>query len=163
MAGVLLIVAAECISCARGKQLLGFGSIQGLSPLISEPASGSCPPDFCGRGLVQTSAFFCHQCQQFMSSKVTSSVHAPVQPIEVLVKRFSYVHIDIVGPLPAASSGLLHLFTIVDRSTRWTEAIPFKGTSAVDCVEGFFTGWVSRLVVASKVTSDRGVQFTSVV
>ncbi len=92
---------------------------------------------------------------------ITSSVYTPIQPIEVLVKRFSYVHIDIVGPLPAASSGFLHLFTIVDRSTRWTEAIPFKSTSTGDCAEAFFTGWISRLVVPSKDTSNRGVQFTS--
>jgi hypothetical protein len=52
---------------------------------------------------------------------VTSTVHAPVQPIEVPVKRFSHVHIDIVGPLPAANGGYSHLFTVVDRSTRWPE------------------------------------------
>jgi len=76
-------------------------------------------------------------------------------------RRFSHVHIDLVGPLPASSSGHTHLFTVVDRSTRWPEAIPLAGTTTADCVEAFLSGWVSRFGVPAVVTSDRGVQFTS--
>ncbi len=76
-------------------------------------------------------------------------------------RRFSHVHIDLVGPLPASSSGHTHLFTVVDRSTRWPEAIPLAGKTTADCVEAFLSGWVSRFGVPAVVTSDRGVQFTS--
>jgi transposase InsO family protein len=103
----------------------------------------------------------CRQCQQCDRSKVTSTVHTPVQTIEIPVKRFSHVHIDIVGPLPATSGGYSHLFTAIDSSTRWAEAIPLRGTSTADCVEALFNGWISRVGVPSIVTSDRGVQFTS--
>jgi hypothetical protein len=98
-----------------------------------------------------------------MQSKATSSVHTPVQSIVVPVKIFSHVHIDIVGPLPAAGGGFSHLFTMVDRSTRWPEAVPLRGVTNADCMEAFFSGWVGHFGVPSTVISDRGVQFTSAV
>jgi hypothetical protein len=66
-------------------------------------------------------------------------------------KRFShvYIQIDIVGPLPVSIQGSTHLFTVMDRSTRWLEA--------------FLYGWVSRFGVPAVVTSNRGMQFTSAV
>jgi transposase InsO family protein len=116
---------------------------------------------FVWKGMGAEVSALCRQCQQCDRSKVTSSVHTPVQTIEVPVKRFSHVHIDIVGPLPATSGGFSHLFTAIDRSTHWAEAIPLRGTSTADCVEALFHGWISRFGVPSILTSDRGVQFTS--
>jgi transposase InsO family protein len=103
----------------------------------------------------------CRDCQSCARSKTTSAVHSTIQPIEMPARRFSHVHTDLVGPLPASSSGHTHLFTVVDRSTRWPEAIPLAGTTTADCVEAFLSGWVSRFGVPAVVTSDRGVQFTS--
>ncbi len=108
-------------------------------------------------------AGMCRDCQSCARSKTTSTAHSSVQPIEMPARRFSHVHIDLVGPLPASSSGHTHLFTAVDRSTRWPEAIPLAGTTTADCVEAFLSGWVSRFGVPAVVTSDRGVQFTSAV
>ncbi len=59
-------------------------------------------------------AEFCRSCQQCARSKVTSAVHTQVQPIELPAKRFSHVHVDLVGPLPAAVSPT--------SSQLWTEA-----------------------------------------
>jgi transposase InsO family protein len=98
-----------------------------------------------------------------MRGKVNASVHTPVQPIEVPTKRFSHIHVDIVGPLPATAGGFSYLFTVVDRSTRWPEAIPLKGISTGDCIEAFLAGWVGRFGIPTTMTSDRGVQFTSAV
>jgi transposase InsO family protein len=106
-------------------------------------------------------AEFCRSCQQCARSKVTSTVHTQVQPIELPAKRFSHVHIDLVGPLRVASGGFSHLFTIVDRSTRRAEAVPIYGISIEECAAAFVSGWVSRFGVPSTVTSDRGVQFAS--
>ena len=69
-------------------------------------------------------------------------------------KRFDSLHVDIVGPLPA-SQGFTYLLTIVDRFTRWPEAIPLSDISALTY------HWVSRYGVPTTLTSDRGRQFVS--
>ncbi len=55
----------------------------------------------------------------------------------------------------------MHLFTVVDRNTRWPETITLASTTTHSCVEAFLNGWVSRFGVPAVVTSDRSVQFTS--
>ena len=65
---------------------------------------------------------------------------------------------DIVGPL---SESMTYLFTIVDRYTRWVEAIPMAGCSTETCIKGFLRYWIARFGIPSDLTSDRGPQFTS--
>jgi hypothetical protein len=74
--------------------------------------------------------------------------------------RFSHIHVDLAGPLPAFKE-YTHLFTIVDRMSCWPEAIPIAATSIVDCAKALVQGWVSRFGVPAVITSDRGAQFTS--
>ena len=69
--------------------------------------------------------------------------------------------VDLVGPLPVSADGFLYIFTIIDRTTRWLEAVPLKEMSAATCSQVFFSHWVSRFGVPATVTSDRGTQFTS--
>ena len=42
---------------------------------------------------------------------------------------FPMSKVDLVGPLPS-SKRFSYLFTCIDRSTRWPEAIPLSGISA---------------------------------
>jgi hypothetical protein len=102
---------------------------------------------------------WCRSCEHCQRAKVVRQLAVAVQPIQVPTARFSHVHLDLVGPLPATREGYTHLLTAVDRSTRWAEAIPVKATAA-DCAEAFIAVWVSRYGVPAVVTSDRGVQFT---
>jgi hypothetical protein len=106
-------------------------------------------------------ASWVRDCQQCCRGKVTGQPAAPVQPIHVPGKRFSHVHVDLVGPLPVAEDGSTYLFTMVDRSTRWLEAVPLRNMEAKSCVEAFINTWVARYGVPEAVTSDRGRQFTS--
>jgi hypothetical protein len=73
---------------------------------------------------------------------------------------FAHIHVDLVGPLPP-SRGHTYLFTIIDRTSRWPEAIPLAFITAADCARALFAGWVSRFGVPVTITSDRGAQFTS--
>jgi transposase InsO family protein len=79
----------------------------------------------------------------------------------VPLSRFSHVHLDLVGPLPRSNSGQAYLLTVVDRSTRWAEAIPLAGIATEECAAAFVSGWVSWFGVPAPLTSDRGVQFSS--
>jgi hypothetical protein len=71
------------------------------------------------------------------------------------------VHVDLVGPLPVAADGLTYILTIIDRTSRWVEAVPLKEMSASACKEAFVSTWVARYGVPSTLTSDRGCQFVS--
>jgi hypothetical protein len=99
----------------------------------------------------------CLGCQQ---AKIHCHVQVPPQHIPVPSRRFSHIHVDLVGPLPA-SKGFTYLFNIIDRTSRWPEAIPINATTTVDCANALFQGWVSHFGVPAVITSDRGAQFTS--
>ena len=99
----------------------------------------------------------CLQCQR---NKISSHVKSSVPQIPVPGRRFSHVHIDIVGPLPA-SNGYSYLLTMIDRSTRWPEVVPLSSITAESCVRAFIAAWVARFGVPATLTSDRGSQFVS--
>ena len=99
----------------------------------------------------------CLNCQK---SKILRHIKIAPEQMEIPPRRFSHIHVDIVGPLPI-SHGFTHLFTVIDRSTRWPEAIPITATSATDCAAALFQGWIARFGVPTTITSDRGTQFTS--
>lgn len=99
----------------------------------------------------------CHPCQ---SSKVHRHTKSPLQTRLPPEHRFGSLHVDIVGPLPE-SEGMRYLFTIIDRYTRWTDAIPMREMKAEDCAKAFLRQWISRYGVPGDITSDRGRQFIS--
>ena len=50
---------------------------------------------------------------------------------------------------------------MVDRTTRWPEAVPLLSTSSAEVARAFLGTWVTRFGVPSDLTSDRGSQFTA--
>ena len=111
----------------------------------------------CPAADVTAMACECLTCQQ---GKVTRHIHVRPQRIQVPPRRFSHIHVDLVGPLPA-SEGFTHLFTVSYRTTRWTGAIALQSTSAAMCTRALFRSWIARFGVPAVMTSDRGSQFTS--
>ena len=83
-----------------------------------------------------------------------------MQTFEVPHRRFDHINIDIVGPLPPAQ-GYTHLLTMVDRFTRWPEAVPLKGMDTETCARAVVFHWIARFGMPLDMTSDRGSQFTS--
>ncbi|GFR99937.1 Gag-Pol polyprotein [Elysia marginata] len=51
--------------------------------------------------------------------------------------------------------------TIIDRTTRWPEAIPLNNTSTTDCARALIRHWISRFGAPLDITLERGSQFTS--
>jgi hypothetical protein len=116
---------------------------------------------FVWKGVGKDMAAMCRACQQCQRGKVHKQPAAPVQAIPVPARKFSHVHVDLVGPLPASLEGHVYLLTIIDRSTRWFEAVPLRNMEASMCVDAFISSWVAGFGVPETVTTDRGTQFTS--
>ena len=117
------------------------------------------------RGMNSDVAAWIRDCQQCCRGKVTTQPAAPLQPIDVPVKRFNHVHIDLVGPLPVAEDGSTYLLTVVDWTTRWLEAVSLRSMEAAVCADTFIGtgGGGARYGVPAVVTTDRGRQFMSAV
>lgn len=103
---------------------------------------------------------WCRQCQKCQRAKTHRHVKTPIPVIPVPDRAFSHVHVDIVGPLPHCK-GFSYLLTVVDRHSRWPDAIPLHGITAEECADAFMLQWVARHGMPRDITSDRGRQFVS--
>lgn len=103
---------------------------------------------------------WCKNCLSCQQSKI--SRHVKLVPEQFIAPdgRFDHVHIDIVGPLHAYE-GYQDILTMIDRFSRWVEAVPLQEISAQTVARAFFDTWVSRYGAPKVITSDQGSQFES--
>jgi cleavage and polyadenylation specificity factor subunit 1 len=105
---------------------------------------------------VRSMARTCLDCQK---SKVTRHCDSGIGSFPKPARRFGHIHVDIVV-LPQCQ-GKRYLLTLVDRSTRWIEAIPLGDMTSATCASALLHGWIARFGVPDDITSDRGTQFVS--
>ena len=101
-----------------------------------------------------------NNCVECHKAKVDRHLHPPLGEVPVPSRRFSTIHVDLVGPL-LPSGGCRWLLTLMDRSSRWMEAVPLADTSASSVAKELEWSWISRYGCPSHLISNRGVQFTS--
>lgn len=102
---------------------------------------------------------WCRTCVRCQSSKIVRHQRTPLTRPPTPSERFDALHVDLVGPLDY-SQGYRYIFTIVDRYTRYPDAIPLVDATAAECARALL-GWISRFGMCSHLTSDRGRQFVS--
>ncbi len=85
----------------------------------------------------------CLACQQ---GKIHQHTRLAPQPIPIPQRRFSHLHVDLVGQLQYTNN-LNYIFTIIDVTSKWMEAIPLSDTSAAACAKASTFPWISHFGV----------------
>lgn len=98
----------------------------------------------------------CDACQK---SKTHRHNSAPIGTFPSTA-RLDHVHIDIVGPLPE-SNGNRYIVSMIDRETRWPEAVPVAEITAKVVAEVLINTWIARFGCPNTITTDQGRQFES--
>lgn len=99
----------------------------------------------------------CLHCQKSKIHRHTFSNISSFPPSD----RFQHLHVDIVGPLPTTAQGHRYLVTMIDRLTKWPEAIPTDEISADRIADIVYQHWITRFGCPTTLTSDQGRQFES--
>jgi hypothetical protein len=101
-----------------------------------------------------------HGCLTCQQGKIHCHTQLAPQPIPIPQWSFYHLHVDLVGPLQY-SNNFNYIFTIIDRKSKWMEAVPLSETSAAPCTKAVTFTWISHFGVSKTITSDHGPQFTS--
>lgn len=99
----------------------------------------------------------CLDCQKSKTSRHVRQVPAQFASPDT---RFEHVHMDIIGPLPACDN-YRYCLTLIDRFSRWPEAIPLRDISAQTVSRAFYDTWIARFGAPRTLTTDQGAQFES--
>ena len=132
-----------------------FDAIHGLSHPSIRTTRKLIASKFVWHGLHKQVDLWAKQCVDCQKAKVQRHVRAPWEPYSTPTHRFEHVNIDFIGSLPS-SQGPRFLLTMVDRFTRWPEAVSIKDATTLSCSRAFISRWVVRFGIHSGVPKPGG-------
>jgi len=75
-------------------------------------------------------------------------------------KPWTYVGIDLIGPLPKTNAGNLHILTATDIFSKWVEALPLPNATSSSVIWGI-EQMIYRHGCPEKILTDNGMAFCS--
>lgn len=100
---------------------------------------------------------WCKECVPCQENKISRHTRPPIIRFPT-GNRFEVLHIDLVGPLPM-SQKKTYILTMIDRKTRWVEAVPLSCISATNVAKHLISTWFSRYGIPDHIITDQGTQF----
>jgi transposase InsO family protein len=94
----------------------------------------------------------------------TKQIHTTAQALKMIPPSWPFAvwGVDILGPFPRAVGGYRFLFVAIDKFTKWPEATPVVNITQGAAVT-FLKSIVCRFGVPSRIITDNGTQFTSLI
>ena len=97
----------------------------------------------------------CHVCEMNKAHRMSKLLYGRYVPP---TDRFTDIAVDLMGQLPT-SKGYEYVMVIVDRSSRYFEAIPLVTSSAEEVIRGLMEGFIQSFEVPERVVSDNAQAF----
>ncbi|KAJ4455846.1 putative retrovirus-related Pol polyprotein [Paratrimastix pyriformis] len=111
-------------------------------------------------GMRQQISDLCSTCALCQKAKARPS-RAPELGTTVVARPYQAVYLDHLGPLPPAGDRLLHVLVMIDRFSRWVEAVAVPSVDARTTTDAFFRQWICRHGPPETIVSDGGTAFTN--
>lgn len=136
-----------------------FTSVHGLSHPSGRATVQQIRHKYVWPGMKKDIINWARTCLPCQRSKIHRHNRLIPNKIDIPNNRFDHVHLDIVV-LPLVQ-GYRYCLTMIDRFSRWPEAIPLKNMSADTVATAFWTNWIARFGCPKTITTDQGSQFES--
>lgn len=112
-------------------------------------------------GMKAAVAKYCRECESCILRKIPKGrKQAPPQIFPDVYEPFQRTAMDIVGPLPCATSGNRYILVFVDHLTRFAEAFALPDQKAETVAKVFAESIVLRHGVPRQLLTDQGANFT---
>ena len=144
-----VILRALCFSVFKHLHCLSHPGIRGSVALLTR--------NVIWEGIKKDVAQWAGECLKCSRSKIQRHNKAPLNEINPPPsERFTHVYIDITKPLPP-SNGYSYLLMIIDRYSRFIQAVPLRGITAKECSSAFVHGWFFYLAALYTYTVIKGL------
>ena len=123
-----------------------FDAIHNLAHASCQPTQHAISSRFVWHGMKRNVHKWCRECHPCQASKFHHHIQAPLTEQPPPDRHFGSLHVDLVGPLDE-SEGMKYLFTVIDRFTRWPEAIPLPDSTTETCSRALIRHWIPHFGV----------------